>query len=241
MTTRIAHITDLHLDEAFQIENGIATRDNFLTVLNDLQSRNVDLIVCTGDISTRESHPWFFQQLQGLGLPFRVILGNHDSFPDVSNHYDVAEKSNPNELYYTEEVGSYKCLFLDTSSCKVSPEQLKWINHEIRTPKKVIVFSHHPILATGTTPQREFPLEGDHLVEQILEESGKQVTIFCGHLHMNHHTLVNQIEQFISPATCVQVKKHSNTTEIASKHFGYRIIEVGENGIIESVHMFEPK
>lgn len=236
---RIAHITDLHLDEAFQIENGVATRDNFLTVLKDLQSRNIDQIVCAGDIGTPESHTWLFQQLRDFGLPFRIILGNHDSFHDVCQHYDVESKSNVNELYYAEENKHYKYLFLDTSTCKVSKEQLNWIAKELNTAKKVILFSHHPILNTGTTPQLEYPLDGGNNVEQLLLAHEREVKVFCGHLHMDHRTVLSNVEQFISPATCLQVKKHSKTTEIGSKDFGFRIIELNENGVDENVIMFE--
>jgi len=237
---RIAQITDLHLDEPFQIENGIPTRKNALTILEDLKQKRIDRVVCTGDIGMAASHSWLFEQLNGLGIPFHVILGNHDEYTEVRKFYDVRVKSNPGELYYSLEEHPYKYLFLDTSSSAISSEQLSWIGQEVQSPKELIIFSHHPILPTGTTPQREFPLKGDKAVQQLLDACDRRVVIFCGHLHMDQYSTSRNIEQYICPASCIQVKKQSDTTEIDSKNFGYRIIEISGNGCDEHVIMFEP-
>ncbi len=75
---RVALISDLHGNE-------VALR----AVLEDIGRRNVDRIVCLGDVATLGPRPGFvLQTLRELGCP--CILGNHDAFlldPELIRSY----------------------------------------------------------------------------------------------------------------------------------------------------------
>lgn len=240
MLKRIAQITDLHLDEAFQVQNRIDTRSNLARVLKDLKSREVALLVCTGDMGLSSSYGWLMEQLRNTEIPFNILLGNHDSYADFAPFWKPRNPASDTELYYADEDDHFKYLYMDTSTCRISEAQLAWIQSEIQTQKELIVLSHHPLLPTGTTPQREHPLAGDKQVQSLLEQHKLPVHIFCGHLHMNHRVQNQQMVQYNSPAVCVQVAKYSETTEMVSKDFGCRLIELYEGRVETEVLMFKP-
>lgn len=47
---RIAHITDIHLEEEFSTENGVDPKKNWEKILSDLKEKNIRSIVFGGDI-----------------------------------------------------------------------------------------------------------------------------------------------------------------------------------------------
>jgi 3',5'-cyclic-AMP phosphodiesterase len=234
---RIAHITDLHLDEQFPIENGVRARENWKLILKDVMARQIDELVFTGDIGTTDSNQWFFASIKKHQLTFNVTLGNHDTFAEANKFYNPGLPKGQNELYYTNEDKFFKYLFLDTSTSKVSKLQFEWLKRSIDTNKKIIVFIHHPILETNTTPQKEYPLEGAEMVKAELLKLKREVYLFCGHLHFDDKQTEGNITQFVTPAACFQAKKHSATTEKDNISFGYRILELDEDKISNSVIM----
>lgn len=235
---RIAHITDLHLEEPFPIDHGVKATENLKTILDDVASRGITEVVFTGDIGTAEANQWFFDTVYKYPVSLKLTIGNHDLFSDTIKHYKGDLPKGRSELYYTDEGEQFKYIFLDSSTSKISDTQLNWFKTELITDKKVILFIHHPVLETNTAPQKHYPLEGNTKIKEALLSHNKEVIIFCGHLHMEDLQSEENIIQHVTPASCFQVKKQPDKTELNNISYGYRIIEVDNEQVSSEVIMF---
>ena len=106
---RIAFITDIHLNEQFPLDNNVNPTKNFEKVLTDIENRKIDEIIFGGDIGEASAHSYFFDKLKKYSL--RLILGNHDKFEEVKQHFfkDIYQE----ELYYKAEDENYQYIFLE--------------------------------------------------------------------------------------------------------------------------------
>src|SRR5690349_17513832 len=144
----IAYITDIHLNEQYPKELGVDAEKNWQLILEDVKSRNVNEIIFGGDIGEASAHNWFFRSLEEF--KWRITLGNHDVFREVLKSAPAHSSVDNPELYYSDETTFLKYIFLDSSSSEISPLQLMWLEEQLKTGKKIILFLHHPILAVET-------------------------------------------------------------------------------------------
>ncbi len=219
---RIAFLTDIHLDEDFTAAQGVDPKKNFETVLNDLATRNIDEIIIGGDIGAGSSHSYFFQKLQPY--PFRIILGNHDQFSEVVLHY--RPDKGKSELFYRAEYGNYSAVFLDTSTDTLSGTQLLWLQEELQSIERLLLFLHHPVLAIDTVVDRLYPLKNRDALKNMLAETGKEVNIFCGHYHINDECSYMNIRQFLTQAVSFQLERNAEEVRVDNSSYGYRIIMI---------------
>jgi Icc protein len=240
MVRKIAHITDLHLEESFPIKHGVRAKENWELILNNLADKKIQDVIFTGDIGSQGSNEWFFNSVNKYGINLKVTLGNHDVFSQTMKYYKIELPKERKELFYSHEDNYFKYIYLDTSLNKISQFQFSWFLKNLKTNKKLMLFIHHPILETNSTPQKEYPLEGSEKIKDELLQFNKDVYIFCGHLHIRDERTEGNITQFITPAACYQIKKYSNTTEKDNISFGYRVIEINNSELSSEVIMFNP-
>ncbi len=227
---KIAYITDLHADEGFTLDNGKDPRKNWEVILEDVEKRGLSHLIYGGDIGDPKCNEWFFDSLKGFELD--ITLGNHDLFEVASRYFDPGLPAGQNGMYYSKEVGNYRFIFLDSSTGEIHSEQLGWLESALQTEKKVCVFMHHPVLHTGTTPQREFPWKSPEGVRDVLKGSSKEITLYCAHLHLEHETVEGNIRQLITPSASIQIKPDSEKTEIdPTDKFAYRILTVQDDQV----------
>ncbi len=236
---RIAQITDIHLDEKYPFEHGVKADANWINILNDISKREIDQIIFTGDIGSKESNRWFFNSLKKFTAKFKFTLGNHDTFPIIKDYYNMKQNHGRSELFYSIEEEYFKFVFMDSSSARITQHQFNWFQKEIITDKKIILFVHHPILETGSTPQKEFPFYDAVKIKNELLKHTTEVHIFCGHLHFDDEAEEENIQQFVTPSACYQAKKHSEKTEFENASYGYRLIEINKDKIESEVILFE--
>ena len=114
MLKKIAHITDLHLDESFPFNDKSSARKRFDKVLESIAANGINSVVCTGDIGENEGIPYFFEQLKKMNLS--ITLGNHDSFEKISPYYDAGADYDSKKIYKSKIEGDFKFIYLDSSS-----------------------------------------------------------------------------------------------------------------------------
>ena len=92
MNKKITYVTEIHLDEKFPMEQGVDTRKNWKTILNDISSRDIYDIIFGGDIGEKAVNKWFFESLRNF--TFAITLGNHDFYNEMIKHYNfgIVEK-----------------------------------------------------------------------------------------------------------------------------------------------------
>lgn len=224
---QIAFITDIHLDEQFPLDNNVNPKKNFETILADIEKRNINEVIFGGDIGEPSAHKYFFDKLKHLSI--KLILGNHDKFENVKNQFIIDK--NHNELFYKSEDENYQYIFLDSSLDELSKIQLEWLQKELTDNKELIVFVHHPILEIETPVDKIYPLKNRNGLKVILQNFKNNVTIFCGHYHMNDKQEFKNIKQYTTQSMSFQLVKNASEIVVDNKVFGYRIIEIHNNKI----------
>ena len=225
---RIAFITDVHLDEPSPPNHPIDPYKNLNIVLADIAQRGIGEIVFGGDIGAGTAHSHFFASLS----PFKInlILGNHDKHDEVRPFFDKGVARN--ELYYKSEEAAYDAFFLDSSSNSISNSQLEWLQQELNAHKDIVLYIHHPILPINTAADRAFPLSNRNQLVSLMQDGDRQITVFCGHYHMNDDQVLGNIRQICTQSLAFQLVKDSPEISVDSASFGYRIIELSANGLI---------
>ena len=235
MIQKIAHITDMHLDEEFPYENQTSARKRFKNVLKDIKNKNISHVVCTGDIGEGKGVQFFFEQFKNTNLS--ITLGNHDKFMEVSKHYDLGVDYDSQKIYSSILHEYCKLIYLDSSEGIIDQKQLIWLEKELITDKPIIIFIHHPIIALNLKVDEIGKLKNRQKVISILTKVKNEIIIYCGHYHMDSYSIYKNIAQYITPAIAFQIKKDFNKIEIDSSISGYRIIHIRNNGIASTVKL----
>jgi Icc protein len=225
---RIAYITDIHMEEQFPKDFGVDARRNLKLILEDVRKRNISEIIIGGDMGETTAKE-FFELLEDYTL--HVTLGNHDAFTDVTKYFTKYLQEGRSELYYSFEEGSFKYIFLDSSSEQLSGTQLQWLENELQTDRSLLLFLHHPVLPVNTGIDKLYPLRNRDSLQSLLRNFPRSITVFCGHYHIDDEATSGHIRQFITPAASVQVRKDSDTLQLYNGPFGYRILNIDGESI----------
>jgi len=236
MKLRIAHITDLHLDEDFPKEQGVDAQKHFESILKDIHEKDLSHVVCTGDIGENKSVAYFFDKLKDHSLS--LTLGNHDTHEEVAKYYSEGTHPKDKKLYSSTEKYGYKFIYLDSSSGHIDHTQLAWLGRELDTSLPIAIFIHHPIIGLDLMVDEIGKLENREAVLKTLEASRKAIIIFCGHYHMEDHQIHKKINQYITPAISYQIEKRKESIDIDSQRYGYRIVTFDQGKISSEVQIF---
>ena len=232
---RIAHLTDIHLDDRLAIAHSVDTRGHLRAVLADITRRSITEAVLTGDLGEPETIDWLFAALSEAGIDCRVILGNHDDPADYRNRPALRPFFHGEGCYWADAGDGFLKLYLDSREGFIGPEQFDWISARCAgADRPLLIFIHHPVLDCGnTTMDRLFPLEGRDALRDLFLSVPQPVTIVCGHYHAAHETRLGNITQYVTPSTYLQLKKHGEFLEMDGVAFGYRLLEL-EDGFLHT-------
>ncbi|HEY1743420.1 MAG TPA: metallophosphoesterase [Granulicella sp.] len=244
-----AYITDAHIGQRIVLggkaESGKMHylsepeehKDNLKLILDDIAQRGITEVVFGGDIGTKDANEWLFNLMVKYGFKLRMVLGNHDTFSEVSKHY--SSPSSDDELKYAYEEGPFKYIYLDSSSNFISDNQFRWLQQELTTEKKVILFLHHPVLEIDTPLDRAgAALNARDKIRAALLQANRETVIFCGHYHMEDDAIDENIRQLVTPAASYQIEKLSDEIAIDEQSFGYRLIEIDGSELSTEVVLF---
>ena len=245
----IAYVTDAHIGQKIVLSGKTESgkmhylpepeehKDNLKLILDDISRRGISELVFGGDIGTKGSNEWLFNLIGKYNFKLRMVLGNHDSFSEVSKHY--SSPGSDDELKYAYEDGSFKYIYLDSSSNFISDNQFRWLQQQLNTEKKVILFLHHPVLEIDTPLDRAgAALSARDRIRGALLHAKRETVIFCGHYHMDDDAIDGNIRQLLTPAASYQIEKLSKEIAIDEQTFGYRLIEFNGSEVSSEVVLF---
>lgn len=224
MIERIAHITDLQLDEEILFNNLISARIRLDGILKNIIEQDINHIVCTDDIGKNKGILYFFEQLENKN--FSITLGNHDNFVAISKHYNLGADYNSKKKYRSQLTNDFKFIYLDSSSGTIDFKQLDWLKNELISSKPIIIFIHHPIIGLNLKVDEIGKLKNRKDLTKILTKISNEITIYCGHYHMESTLVYKNITQYITPAVAFQIKKTIDEIELDATISGYRIIQI---------------
>ncbi|GAB5527877.1 MAG: hypothetical protein Roseis2KO_57490 [Roseivirga sp.] len=226
----IAHITDVHLHEAFPLEQEIDPRANWNRMLAYLKERGIEEVVFGGDIGAETAHTFFFESLNNFKV--NIVLGNHD-LGELARISAAGKDGH----YYLFEDENYRYLVLDSSADRLYKQQVEWLRQAAKTDKKIILFIHHPILEVPCYVDAKYPMKNREVIRKILFDTNLEVTVFCGHYHLEDERTEQNIRQLVTPAISYQmVKSHKKLVD--NSVFGGRIIHISPDSIDTEVVMF---
>jgi 3',5'-cyclic-AMP phosphodiesterase len=245
----IAYVTDAHIGQKIVLSGKTESgkmhylsepeehKDNLKLVLDNIVKRGITEVVFGGDIGTKDSNEWFFDLIGKYNFKLQMVLGNHDSFSEVSKHY--SSPGSDVELKYAHEDGYFKYIYLDSSSNFISDNQFRWLQQQLNTEKRVILFLHHPVLEIDTPLDRAgAALNARDKILDALLQAKRETVIFCGHYHMDDDAIDGNIRQFLTPAASYQIEKLSGEIAIDEQTFGYRLIEFNGSELSNEVILF---
>ena len=229
MKKTFAHVTDIHLGEPFPTEQGVDQKANWERLLADLKSRNIKTLVFGGDIGEASELAYFTQSLTGFNWSF--TLGNHD-LDEAGKAKIEPTASQVKEDFLQHD--DYEYWVMDSSRERIEPRQLAWLQEAVKTPKKIVLAIHHPILPVPSYIDRRHALEGREAIQSILQQAQNEVTLLCGHYHLEDDRTDGNIRQLLTPAASYLLEK-SEDLIIKNDQFGYRLVTLSPLGVTTDV------
>lgn len=240
---RIVQITDIHIGGEEQYPFGVNLRSNFLNILSEVERLNPNLLVVTGDFCYKEAredvYEWIRIHLENLGIPFEIIGGNHDDIAMMTRGLLKEDLSNDqDEYYFSDEMGDYHMLYLDSASGLMSENQLSWVKEEINRSRdqNLMVFMHHPPLLAGVPHMDQgYSLQNNHDLLHLLHMHPRPVQVFCGHYHVDRTVVWRNVIVNITPSCFMQIFPYVEEFAIDHYEIGYRVIDFAQDTLRHSV------
>ena len=235
MITKIAHITDLHLDDKISGDFTINARLNTSRIIDSIVNEKIKHVVITGDLGLSTSFEWLNNVLYKRELIVYYAMGNHDDIAIFKNREEYLNSLIKNKLIYNIEINKNNLLIFDTSSGEIDSNQINKIGQVVKLKESCILFSHYPILDCGNTIMDQlFPLKNREVFIKYLNSNFSNLVYFCGHYHNSFENKSNNITQYVTPSASLQISKYANNIEKENNLFGYRIIEIENTQLVNT-------
>lgn len=241
---KIIQITDLHLDKKGKTPYEIDVRKNFRVIMREVRSTQPDHLVISGDLcfdtGEKKTYEWVRNILELQDFPCSLIAGNHDDPILMAEVFGLEHLLTDDEIFYAKKIGKYTCLFLDTAKGYHSEKQLNWLRRQLRNHKReLIIFMHHPPFKIGMPfMDKKHGLKDAKIITDLLLDYSNNITVFCGHYHIEKTIRYKNILAHITPSCFYQLDQNSSRFKVDHHQIGMRIIEVKRNRIATTLRYF---
>ena len=207
---------------------------NALDVLPDFIMFTGDLTHTTDDPKERRRRLAEFKEIAAnLKVQnVRFMPGGHDASLD----FGAAYKEFFGETFYSFDHRGLHFVVVDNVSdpgAKIGEEQLAWLAKDLATRKQddpIVIFTHRPLF--DLVPKWDWATrDGSRAIEMLM--AYKNVTVFYGHIHQEHHHMTGHIAHhaaksliFPLPAAGSQEKRTPLPWNEAAPHSGLGFREV---------------
>jgi Icc protein len=243
MPLKIIQISDPHLYAApDQLLYGVNTSEALNDVIKAIKGRisDVDFVVVTGDLvhdETSEGYQRLLHKLEAFKSPCYVIPGNHDD-PELMR----ACFSGGNIRWLNKIcVKGWQFLFLNShvkgeiGGILKDDDYAELHSHLQQSQLPTIIFIHHPPLNVGSAWLDKIGLKNSDRFLNTINKFPQIKAVVNGHIHQSfEYTADNGVLFYGTPSTCVQFKPHSDAFAIDESSPGWRVLNLFEDGHIES-------
>lgn len=181
------------------------------------QSKKTDFVLISGDLAehgTSEQHGKMQDILKTLGMPYYVVVGNHDY--QTQTDRKAYDQLHPGRLNYHFEHEGWQFIALDTSegtksqNVKAPQSTLDWLDAtlpKIDKKKPIILFTHFP-LAFGVP----FILQNGKAILQRFLPFNLQA-VYSGHYHGFTEKKVGEVVLTTNKCCSFARQNHDKTPE----------------------------
>ena len=240
---KIIQISDTHLfNDPSRVLLGVPTQQSFEVVLEHLrqQQDSFDLIIHSGDLTQDASKPAYqrvAEMLTRFNVPVYCVPGNHDDPRVMAMVYPHAALTNDKHII----TKNWQFILLDTHKPGavegfLRKSELNFLQHCLHAYPEhhaAIVYHHHPVPVGSAWLDRLGLTNADELW-QIVTRYPKIKAMIFGHVHQQFEEVVEGIQCFSAPSTCIQFKRHQDHFGLEDLPQGYRKIKLYEDGRIET-------
>ncbi|HHX34049.1 MAG TPA: 3',5'-cyclic-AMP phosphodiesterase [Gammaproteobacteria bacterium] len=240
--TNVVQLTDSHLFAELDGRLlGMDTHDSLQQVITLVQAEQaqIDLLLCTGDISqdgSSDSYQRFAKEVGALGVPMRWFAGNHDerlALQQVSAQTDWLES-----VY---DVAAWRIILLDSSVInkvhgELGQDQLNILEHALRSAgeRHVLIGLHHHPVPINSAWMDKIGLHNAADLLSIINQYKNVKAVLWGHVHQEVDQYLHGVRWLASPSTCVQFTPQSEDFSVDTKAPGYRWLRLYDDGQIQT-------
>ena len=156
--------------------------DLFRQVLDSVAAGDHEFLIHTGDLVNKGTEAeWQVHTgaMEGFGLPFYPVPGNHDSLDGKLDGY-LAHTEVP--AHYSFDAGPVHLTMADSHNGGISAAELAWLRQDLEAteqPVKIVVLHHPPFDPDGTDHIMAY---GNEPFMALMDELDVDV-VLAGHIH----------------------------------------------------------
>ncbi len=175
-------------------------------------------IIITGDLAHHGDPVEYARlkaELDGCPLPVHLMIGNHDRRADFLTAFPDTPVTDQGFVQAALDLDDYRLILLDTveqeaaieHSGYLCAERLGWLERELQAAQNrpVIVFAHHPPIATGFAGMDHIGLSNRAELASLLAKYKNVRQIIAGHVHRTISGSTAGIPTAIFKSTCHQM------------------------------------
>lgn len=244
-TLRVLQFTDTHFfKDASGKLLGVDTASTFQEVYK-LARKNFgtpDLYLFTGDISqdeTQESYKRMAEAMSEAGAPCYFLPGNHDRRLEMSN--GLLGPGSPFKTNRQIFAGQWQIILLDSLiegevGGRLEKKELEFLDSCLaKHPElhSMVCLHHHP-LDMGARWLDQIGVENGAEFFELIDQYKNVRGVLWGHVHQEFDGQRGAYKVMSTPSTCIQFKRLSDDFGIDALPPGYRWMELGADGTIQS-------
>jgi len=164
----------------------------------EVAQRGIDFFCVLGDLTndaTSDECDSIKLQLERVGIPYYVTIGNHDLFQ--ADGWERFKEDYGPSCYPVAIADRIKLIFLDTADGTLGPAQFDWFESELADSRFTkIVLTHFPVFDGEKPIMWRLASDAERVkVQSLLERYGAYA--WCaGHIHGLRHLQVDSVHHF---------------------------------------------
>jgi 3',5'-cyclic-AMP phosphodiesterase len=252
---KLIHITDTHFVVPGLRLYGLDPRARLDAAIADINRHHPDaeLAVVTGDLThwgEVEAYRNFLQAMQGLHVPYIVLVGNHDRRATCLDVLPAAPSDANGFVQGWRETSRGRFVFIDTldetsDAGQLCERRLAWLASALAdTPpdRAIFLFMHHPPFEVGVHMMDAIALAQRAAFSEVIEPHRARIRhLFFGHVHrpicgswkgITFSTLrgTNHQVWFDLASDCPHLSSHEPPA--------YAVVLIGEESVVVHTHDF---
>lgn len=239
---RIIHITDAHLfSDTRKQMRGVNTYQSLQNVVRHAASRHDAVAwLVTGDIAQDESeqaYRLFRSVLRSVDVPVVCLPGNHDNPENM-----CAVMDDPPWRVLRNLILENWCICPVDSRIDgeaggaISQENLERLEANLREHSQLhcLVALHHQAHDMGSRWLDSVGLDNHQQLRDVLANHPSVRGVVWGHVHQESDSHNGGVRYLSTPSTCAQFLPNSETFALDKKPPGYRWLDLGSDGLLDT-------